>query len=204
MCGLTMPTPPHDLYPVRTRQVLVGVFFAAISFGLWPPVLLLTLPEMLRLLCALLSAAIAAWVAFLMVLRLPRVTWCAESISETSRTSRCKVTYRLTEYGPVMPLVWRGRNNAVLGNFLVFRPLAGGKVGMICLPDTSLSEVQLIALSQEINRTRSLPPGCSDPEAVNEASYEMVMASAPVFFVAYIYLPILVGLGILLAAALRN
>lgn len=199
-----MPELSHSLYPGRARQVFGIVFFAAISFGLWPPVLLLTLPEMLRLFCALLSAAIAAWVALLMVLRLPRVTWSAENISEISRTSRLGATYQLSEYGPVMPLVWRGRNNAVVGNFLVFRSLAGGKVGKICLPDTSLSEAQLIALSEEINCARGLPAGCSDPEAINEASYEMVMAMAPMFFVAYIYLPILIGLGILLAAVLRN
>ncbi|WP_149140834.1 hypothetical protein [Gemmobacter caeruleus] len=147
---------------------------------------------------ALISLCISALMLVAAIQRRPRLTWNENEISFVALIGLSSRSYRLAEFGPVMPYTSYGSHRQRVLNCLVFRPLSGGKAQIVGLPDTRLTESELAALAAEINRARGLPPGAADPEAVTEVNGRF----SGNIIALMIYAPILGVMAILLHSML--
>ena len=190
----TQITAMHEVPPVAARCILGGFVSGGLCAALYPDRLSgpIGVEQVFRLLFAGLFFVSAVTIFISLAFRLPRLRWTEnELIFRTLVGSTLQL--RLTDLGPATPYstYHRGIRTA---NFLLFRPISGGKIISLSLSGCGYTEAQLAELADRINKTRGMPTGSTDAQALMETqnsvglSLLVLLLGTPVVLLLYFLL----------------
>jgi hypothetical protein len=159
----------HEVGPQRFRCVLVASVFAALSAAAFPVRIFLVVEteEVLRILLSGLLCYVAGAALVASVFRLPRLCWTETEISYTTRFYKHQ-RLSMNNFGPVTPYRMYTPHGLKAEDFLLLRPLSGGKTRHFALTCYGLTEEGLADLADRINKTRGMPFGATDTQAILE------------------------------------
>jgi hypothetical protein len=122
--------------------------------------------QVLRLLFAGIFSIEAVAILISTAFGLPQLRWTENDITFTNLVGRT-LHLRLADLGPATPYTTyhRGIRTA---NFFLFRPISGGKIISISLSCYGYTEAQLAELADRINKSRGMPTGSTDAQALME------------------------------------
>lgn len=158
----------HEARPVAARCILGGFVLGGLCAAFYPDRLSgpVGVEQVFRLLFAGLLFVSAVTIFISLAFRLPRLRWTEnELIFSTLFGSTLQL--RLTDFGPATPYntYYRGIRTA---NLLLFRPISGGKIISLSVSGCGYNEAQLAELADRINKTRGMPTGSTDAQALME------------------------------------
>lgn len=158
----------HEVRPVAARCILGGLVLSGLCVAFYPDRLFgpMGIEQVLRLLFAGLFCIAAVAIFISSAFGLPQLRWTENDITFKSLVGRT-LQLRLADLGPATPYstYHRGIRTA---NFLLFRPISGGKVISLSLSCYGHTEAQLAELADRINKTRGMPTGATDAQALME------------------------------------
>jgi hypothetical protein len=181
----------HEVRPVAACCILGGFVLAGLCAAFYPGRLSgpIGTEQVFRLLFAGLFFVSAVVIFIASAFRLPRLRWTESDITFSNLVGRT-LRLRLTDLGPATPYssYYRGIRVA---NFLLFRPISGGKIISLSLSCYGHTEAQLAELADRINKARGMPTGSTDAQALMETrnsvslSVLILLVGTPVVLLLY-------------------
>ncbi|WP_154664695.1 hypothetical protein [Gemmobacter nectariphilus] len=182
----------QEVRPSAAHIILGGLIFSGLGIAVYPGQLSspVEIEQVLRLLVAGLCFITVIAIFISSAFGCPKLHWTESEVIFTSflgRTTRL----RLADFGPATPYITY-HEEFKNGTFLLFRPISGGKVIHLALSGYGYTEAQLAELADRINKTRGMPPGATDEQALIEArnsrglSMLLILLVIPLVFLLYI------------------
>jgi hypothetical protein len=164
----TERTAIHEVRPSAARCILGGLVISGLCVVIYPdrffsPV---GIEQVLRLLFAGLFFMTAVAIFISSAFGWPQLRWTENDLTFTDLVGRT-TRLRLADLGPATPHSTYHRGFRI-ANFLLFRPISGGKVISLGLSCYGHTEAQLAELADRINKTRGMPTGSTDAQALME------------------------------------
>lgn len=158
----------HEVRPVSERCILFGLALLGLCVGFYPGELIgsFGVGQAIRLLFSSVFLVAAVTIFISLAVGFPKISWTEINITSKDLFLR-KMQLKLADFGLATPYstYHKGIRTA---NFLLFRPILGGKIIYINLLCYGYSEAQLAELADRINKTRGMPTGSADAQALVE------------------------------------
>ena len=169
----TEGTAIHEVRPSAARCILVCLVIFGLCAVIYPDRLLspMGVKQALRLIFSGVFFITAVVIIVSSAFGWPKLRWTENDLTFTDlvgRTTRLK----LADLGPATPYSTYSHGFRI-ANFLLFRPISGGKVIALGLSCYGHTEAQLAELAEHINQTRGMPTGSADAQALMENSNSM-------------------------------
>ena len=185
----------HEVGPQRLLWLLVASVSAVLSAVAFPHGMfqIIETEQVERILMSGLLAFIAGASLFASVFRLPRLCWTDAEIVYTTQFYRSK---RLSwaDFGPLTPYTTYTQHGIKTMDFLLLRPVSGGKIVHFALPCYGLTKEELSELADRMNRTRGMPFGSTDTQAI----LETLNKTGLVILVLLLFVPVVLVFYLLL------
>lgn len=182
----------HEVRPSAAHIILGSLIFSGLGVVVYPDRLSspVEIEQALRLLVAGLFFIQVIAIFILSAFGCPKLRWTESEVIFTSLLGRT-TRLRLADFGPATPYItyYEGFKS---GTFILFRPISGGKAIHLALSGYGYTEAQLAELADRINKTRGMPPGATDEQALIETrnsrglSMLLILLVIPLVYLLYI------------------
>lgn len=158
----------HEVPPVSERCILFGLALLGLCVAFYPdePFGSFGIEIAIKLFFSGIFSIAAATIFISLAVRFPKIRWTKKNITYHDLFFR-KIQFELADFGPAT-LYSTYHQGIITSSFLLFRPISGGKITCLSLSCYGYSEAQLAELADRVNKTRGIPTGSTDAQALME------------------------------------